>query len=63
LNLRVVPPRYWNHSTDYTSPDSSRYVTWNTWPTSLIFLLRIRASRCFTIVNSSKKSSIVFFSC
>ena len=29
LNLKVVPPRYWHHSPDYTSPDGSRYVTWD----------------------------------
>ena len=29
LNLKVVPPRYRHHSPDYTSPDGSRYVTWD----------------------------------
>ena len=32
LNLKVVLPRYQHHSPDYTSPDGSRYVTWDTSP-------------------------------
>ena len=46
LNLQVVPPRYQHHSTEYIKPAGSRYVITVTCPTSLIFLLRIRASRC-----------------
>ena len=42
-----VPPRYWNHSADYTSPDGSRYVITVTNPTFL-FLQVLRPS-LFTI--------------
>jgi hypothetical protein len=40
--LRVVPPHHWNHLTDLTSPDSSRYVTWDS--SSIVSVTDLRSS-------------------
>ena len=42
MNLRVVLPRYQHHSPDYTSPDGSRYVTWDS--SSIVSVTDLRSS-------------------